>query len=343
MNRKGVLGLILAVAIGLFGVGEASAQTKFKYATLGKADPFAEPAYGGSMSFKFILEKYSGGRLQMDLYPSGTLGKEVDLLEAAKNNVIQFFSASMVVLHRVFPPAMTLMSPYLFRNEAVAREVIDGPYGQKLLDAFTAKTGVKGVSIRDLGFSAITNSLRPLRKPEDFKGIKFRGMDTLQVTMFESLGGSAVPIAWPEVYTSLQTGVVHGQTNPPSIIAGFKINEVQKYMTLANSQYMYQFLVANQKTYDGLSEADKRLLLQAAAQDRITCRGLSVVVDVNSVEEVKKKGMQVTGLNDEELSAIQKIVRPACLKWLRTQMETAWIDELEAAVAAAEKKLGYAN
>ena len=343
MKKTTVLSIVLPLLFVFFtGLSYAAEKpVKLKFAHLGNPDPFKSAGQAAVLNFKYLMEKGSGGRYQIDIYPAGTLGKEIDLMEAVKNNVVQFFSASMVALHRIFPPALIMMSPYVFRNEAVAWEVIDGAFGQKLLDAFTEKTDVKAFLVFDVGFSTITNSVRPLRKPEDFKGIKFRGMGTLQVNMFNSLGGSAVPISWTEVYTSLQTGVVHGQTNPPSIIYAFKLYEVQKYLSLANSQFMYQLWVCNKQWYDGLSEEDKKLIRDAAKGASQTVRGMSLLLDQKAITELKKVGMTVSALSDSEIVELQKLARPAGLKWLKTQMDPQWVDDFMMAVKEAEKKLGY--
>ena len=344
MKRKMLVFLLAVILMASLNFAMAAeAPQKFKFAHLGRPDPFVEAGHAAVMNFKYIMEKRSSGRFQVDIYPAGTLGKEIESLEATKNNVIQFFSASGAAIHRVFLPAMVTGTPYIFKNEAIAHEVIDGPFGQKILDAFTAKTGLKAFAIMDLGFMAITNSVRPIRKPEDFKGIKFRGMDTLQVTMFESFGASAVPISWPEVYTSLQTGVVKGQTNPPSIIAGFKINEVQKYMTLANSQYGGQIWVCNKEVFDSLSSDDQKIVRDAGRMGTLTARAVNTLLDNKAVTEVKAKGMEVYGLSTAEVAEFQKIATPACLKWFRSQIEPQWIDDLRKRSKMPRKSWGTGN
>ena len=113
----------------------------------------------------------------------------------------------------------------MFRNEAVAIEVLDGPFGRKVLDGLAENTGIRGLDFVDIHtFLTITNSVRPIRKPGDMKGVKFRAMDTMQVQMFKALGGSAVPVSFSELYTSLQTGVVDGQTNPAFLVAWMKLD-----------------------------------------------------------------------------------------------------------------------
>jgi tripartite ATP-independent transporter DctP family solute receptor len=314
---------------------------KIKYAHMGTPKPLEDTIHGAAVAFKYVMEKRSGGRFQVEIYPSGTLGKEIDLLEAVKNNVVQVHAASMAGLHRIFPPALLPFSPYLYRNESIAYEVIGGPAGHKLLDQFTEKTGIKGLEIIGSTYMVITNSVRPIRTPADMAGIKFRGMDTLQVTMFKSFGASGVPVSWPETYTSLQTGVVQGQTNPAFIVSWAKLNEVQKYLTLANSQFGTQWLVCNKQWYDGLSTEDKLIVRDAVNTSTATSIGLGVLLDDKAITELKEKGMEITALTDKQTLEFQKLARPACLEWLKTQMDLKLVDEFLKAIEDAEKKLGY--
>jgi TRAP-type C4-dicarboxylate transport system substrate-binding protein len=234
-----------------------------------------------------------------------------------------------------------MMAPYVFKNDSIAWEVVDGPYGQKLLDAFTEKTGIKALAIVDSGFLAITNNKRTVQKPADFKGIKFRAMGPLQAKMFKTLGSSGVPIPWPETYTSLQTGVADGQTNAAFVVAVFKLYEVQKYMSLANSQFGYQIWLCNKSWYDSLSGADKIILKNAVKAGRLSTRSMALLREQESLTQLKKAGMKITALTGEEIGALQKLAGPACLDWLRTQMDPKWVDDMQQAIAAAEKKLGY--
>ncbi len=317
MNKKIFYSIFLALILIVFSSNVtlgAAKPIKIKYAHLGPPKPFDSVISAAAVAFKNVLEIRSGGKFQVDIYPSGTLGKEIDMMEAVKNNVIQVHSASMGGLHRIFVPALLPFSPYVFRNAAIAVEVLDGPFGQRLLDAFTKKTGIKGLAILDqYAYCAITNSVRQIRTPADMRGIKFRGMDTLQVTMFKALGASAIPVAWPEVYTSLQTGVIQGQTNPTFIIVWAKLYEIQKYMTLANSQYGYQWLICNKHWYDALSPEDKKIVRDAAWAAVCTSRGLGILLDDKATSEAKERGMNVYALSDKETLHFQRLARPACL------------------------------
>ena len=340
--KKSILFFIGLAMTLVFSLGSGwSADSAIKFAYLGKPDPHKAAYTTGVVNFAHLMEKGSGGRLQVKIFPSGTLGKETDIMQAVKSNAVQMTSASMVTLSRIFPPAQVMMAPYIFKNDAVAWEVVDGPYGQKLLDAFTAKTGIKALAIVDSGFLTITNSKRAVRTPEDFKGIKFRAMGPLQANMFKALGASAVPIPWPETYTSLQTGVADGQTNAAFVVAVFKLYEVQKYMSLANSQFGYQLWLCNKSWYDGLSKADRDILRDAVKAGRMSTRSMALLREQESLTQLKAQGMEITALTGEQINTLQKLAGPACLDWLKTQMEPVWVDDLLKSIAAAENKLGY--
>jgi tripartite ATP-independent transporter DctP family solute receptor len=319
----------------------ADKPIRLKYAHIGPP-MVQEPMHATALTFKYMLEKETAGKYQVDIYPAGTLGKELDLMEAVKNNVIHIHAASMGGLHRIFPPAVLAFAPYVFINEEVAAEVIEGPFGQKLLDAFTEKTGIKGLAFNHIYiYLGISNNVRPIRKPSDMKGVKFRGMDTLQVKMFQALGGSAVPVSLSEVYTALQTGVVNGQTNPALLVRALKWYEVQKYMSLTNSQYGYQWMVCNKPWYDKLSKEDRNALRAAIKASTLAGEGTGLIQENLALEEIKKKGMQVDVLSPAEIEEFRKIAKPACLDWLRTQMDPQWVDEFLTTIENAEIKLGY--
>ncbi|THB72636.1 MAG: DctP family TRAP transporter solute-binding subunit [Desulfobacteraceae bacterium] len=335
-----IMALIPFICICLGGAAfAASKQIKFAY--LGKLDPHKAAYTTGVVNFAHIVDKSSGGGMKVKIFPAGTLGKETDILQALRSNAIQMTSASMVTLSRIFPPAQVMMAPYVFKNDAIAWKVVDGPYGQKLLDAFTEKTGIKALGIFDSGFLAITNNKRPLRTPDDFKNIKFRAMGPLQAAMFKSLGASAVPIPWPETYTSLQTGVVDGQTNAAFVVSVFKLYEVQKHIALANSQFGYQVWLCNKDWYDSLSAEEKGIIRDAVTAGRMSTRSMALLREQESLAQLEKEGMKITSLTSENISKLQKLAGPSCLEWLKTQMDPKWVDEMSQAVAEAEKQLAY--
>ena len=345
MSRKMFRLFVSALLVALVITGAAWAADSpmsVKFAHQSAPDAFASPLHAFAVGFKNVLENRSGGKFNVEIFPSGTLGKEVDVMEALRNNAIQVSLASAGGFQRIFPPVGILFTPYIFRNADIAMEVVNGPFGQKLLKEFTNKTGIQAVMVMGgYTYMAISNNKRPIKTPADIKGLKFRVMDPMGGEMFKAFGAGAVPISWSELYTSLQTGVVDGQTNPPFMVAWAKFYEVQKYMTLANSQWGYQLLLCNKQWYDGLSQKEKNMVASAAQAGMYAGNGLSVLLDDKAVTGLKAAGMEVTALSDDEIKAFQDIAKPACLDWVRKQIGDAWVDELNAAIADAEKKLGY--
>lgn len=342
MIRTTVCSIILFL-FALSGTAVAKdAKYKVKFAHGGPPKTLESPVHATAVGFKYMLEKRSGGQFEVEIYPSNTLGKEIDHMEAIQNNVIQLYMATAAGFHRTFPPALILFTPYLFRNADIAMAVIDGPFGDKLKAEFEKKTGIKMLTVAGTyTYMAITNDKRPIRKPSDLEGLKMRVMDPMGIEMFKALGASATPISWPEVYTSLQTGVVDGQTNPTFIVAWAKFNEVQKYMTLANSQWGYQLLLANKQWYDSLSAKEKIHVRDSVTAARYAGAGLTLLVDEMAVKDLKKKGMQVEILSDREIKAFQEKAGPACMNWVRKALGDEWADSLIAAIDEAEVELGY--
>lgn len=343
MFKKIAILNVYVLAVFAFCTGSVFAEPQvIKLAHMGKPDPVEDVLHAAAVGFKYMLERQSDGELQVKIYPGGSLGKQSDVIEALKNNVIQINIGGSVGFFRVFSPASIFFTPYIFKNEMIAMDVSKGPYGQKLLNAFTEKTGIKGLAyVGAYTWMAITNNKRPIRKLEDLKGLKFRVMDPLGTTMFKSFGATASPIAFTETYTAMQTGVVDGQTNPAFVITSFKFNEVQKYMTLANSQWGYQMIMANKQWHDSLSPKN-RLALRDAIQVAIdVTSGLSMIQEIKYIKELEKGGMKIHNLSSKERDRFQAIARPACMKWVRKVMGETWADGLLKAIDESEKKLGY--
>jgi C4-dicarboxylate-binding protein DctP len=334
--------MIIGLTIVCYANISYAKPKSIKLAHVSKSDTFGDALHAAAVGFKFTFEKRTAGEFEVSIYPRGTLGKEIDTMEALKNNVIQVSLASSAGFFRAFPAASIFFMPYAFKNERVALEVMNGPFGQKLLDAFTEKTGIKALAyIGGYSWMNLTNNKRPIKSLEDMKGLKFRVMDPLGTTMFKSLGASATPIAFSETYTSLQTGVVDGQTNPSFLIANMKFNEVQKYMTIGYSQWGVQMILVNKQWYESLSAEDRRNLRDASKSAGDAVIGLSLLLEDKFETDLNKAGMEINVLDQKEVARFRAAASPACLAWAREVMGENWTDEFLKAIDDAEKKLGY--
>lgn len=344
MAKKLIQAIIFLTTVTFFLSSVAMARTKpikIKLSHAGPGNSMKNAVQAGAEIFEYVLESRSAGKFDVEIYPMGTLGNESDQLEAVTMGVTQMFFASMPAVARVHLPGLVGFSPFLFKNEDVAMAVFEGPFGKKLLDTVGQKTGTKAMEvIGGYNYMAITNNKRPITTPADLKGLRIRVMDPMGKAMFNAFGASAVPIAFAEVFTSLQTGVVDGQTNPPFIIESAKLNEVQKYLTMARSQWAYQFVLANAKWYEDLSDADEKLVRDSFAVAKVALVGMSVLLEKLSMERLAKSGMKINILSPEMVEKFSKIGRPAGLAFMRKVAGNKFVEELLQAIKVEEKRLG---
>jgi TRAP-type C4-dicarboxylate transport system substrate-binding protein len=192
--------------------------------------------------------------------------------------------------------------------------------------------------IEEGGFLAFTNSKREIRSPEDFEGLKFRGMAEDQVVLYKSFGASGTPIPWTELYMALKTGVVDGQMNPAMYIKMGSFYEVQKYLTLANIQYSDQFLVINGDIMDSMPEEYVKAILGAAVEANEENRKVMEEQDSKDIQFLVDKGMVAYTPDESEMEQFREKGQPAYIEWLRDQIEKEWVDlALECAERANEK------
>jgi tripartite ATP-independent transporter DctP family solute receptor len=191
------------------------------------------------------------------------------------------------------PEARILDIPFLFRDKAHARAVLDGPIGQELLAKFEPK-GFKALAWGENGIRHMTNSKRSVNSPEDLKGLKMRTMENpVHVAAYKGLGIVTTPMAFPEVFTALQQGTVDGQENPLSVIMASKFDQVQKHLSLTGHVYSPGIFLMSKAAFDKLSAADKQAFLDAAKEGVKANRARVDQDDAQGVTELRSKGMTV--------------------------------------------------
>jgi tripartite ATP-independent transporter DctP family solute receptor len=197
------------------------------------------------------------------------------------------------------PEVKILDVPFLFRDYAHARAVLDGPIGQELLQKFDAR-GMKALAWGENGFRHMTNSKRAVNAPEDLKGLKMRTMENpVHVQAYKGFGIIPTPMAFSEVFTALQQGTVDGQENPLSVITSAKFDQVQKYLTLTGHVYSPCVFLMNKGAFDKLSAADKTAFLEAA-KEGVKANRMRVDSDEKmAVADLRAKGMTVVDQVDK--------------------------------------------
>ena len=261
--------------------------------------------------FKELAEKYTNGKVKIEVYPNSTLYKDKEELEALQLGAVQMLAPSFSKFGPIGVKEFEVFDlPYILPSTAALRKVTDGPLGAKLLKLLEPK-GMVGLAYWDNGFKEMSAN-KPLRVPEDYKGLKFRIQSSKVLeAQFRLLGATPQVMAFSEVYQALQTGVVDGQENTASNIYTQKMHEVQKYTTLTNHGYIGYVAIVNKKFWDGLP-ADIRAQLEKAMKDAtIYGNKLSEQENAEALDEIKKAGKtQIIIPTAAETAALEKAISP---------------------------------
>jgi TRAP-type C4-dicarboxylate transport system substrate-binding protein len=230
---------------------------------------------------------------------------------------------------------------------SVAWEVFDGWYGEKIKKSIYEKTGLRCLEILDQGgFFHFTNNKRPIRNLDDIRGIKFRTM-TLpsHIAFFRSMEASAIPIAWAEVYTALQTGVVDGQHNPFAPILGSRLYEVQKYLTLSGHIWSTHWFLVNEQWYQSLTDDQKQIVRNAANVGKVSGRGITKIYECSDkgMAVIQKKTV-VNQLSIKDKEKFGQVTIPAMKEFIKESLGedgVAMQDDFLKAIKEARLKLKY--
>ena len=303
------MSVVLALAVCLWWfVGECSAQSKYviKIAHNQPADPKEAGPHAGALAFKEAVEKGTNGQVEVQVYHSGQLGDQRVMLESVQMGTLEASSVGDAVLVNFFPPIGVIGIPYLFKDSATAFKVLDGKFGQELSKGLVEKTGIRILAYGENGFRHFTNSKREIRKPTDMKGLKMRVQENpAHVQMVSALGGIPVPMAWTEVYTSLQQGVLDGQENPLSVIVVSKLWEVQKYLVLDSHLWSATLLVINEKLFQSYPQNIRTAILNAAPKYNEAVRAVTDRIAKDGVAVLQSKGMNVHKPTELRIGGIQ--------------------------------------
>jgi len=304
------------------------------------APDLIHPTHGFALVFKSYVETKTEDEYVVNIYPSNVLGKSREQIELVKANGTQISLSSLGAASNFYKPIILLNTPFMYSSDRMVHAVLESDFSDWLFKDMKDKTGLRPVLFYDLGgLSCFTNNIRPIRKVEDMKGIKFRAMDDSQIAMFEALGANAVPIAWSEVYTSLQTGVVDGQVNPISILVNAKLYEVQKYVTLSRTILGGHVVIVNNDWYEGLPLDVRKIVDEAFYYANLTAKGLSQLSQATGLKELKEHGVVITPITDEAYREVRSLGRTAVLEWCKEKMDPEIVDKFINVVNQIEEGL----
>lgn len=256
----------------------------------------------GAEKIKEVVEKESGGNIEVQIYPNSQLGGGPDLIQGMQTNTIEIVILPSSFLGG-FQPLTTLMDiPYMFPTDYVQLEKIEHGEAAAALRETTTEIGVKTLDIWHTGYKAFT-ATKKLYVPDDFIGLKFRVMPSqILFKQYEALGATGVNMDFSECYNALQTGAIDGQENPLDTTTDMNFQEVQKFCTISNHGVLDQFIMASNTWYEGLSDDYKKILMDGIDAGRQVCLDETHKKEAASRKILEDAGIEIHELSDEELA-----------------------------------------
>jgi tripartite ATP-independent transporter DctP family solute receptor len=299
--------LLAASALVLTPPAAAEEPIKLK---LGHVAPTDEPYHQAAEKFAELVNKNTGGAVQIQIFPNSLLGGQRELLEGLQLGSVDITLTTAAVLASFLPKAQVIELPFMFRDREHVYKVVDGPLAKEIYDG-DEKKKMKVIDTWENGFRNITNNVRPIEKPDDMKGIKIRVMENkMYIEMFKALGANPTPMARGELFTGLQTKVVDGQENPLGQIYTSRFYEVQKYATLSGHTYSPEVVVFSLASWKKIPAKYQEEILKASAEAKKFNRDLSAKMDKEYVGKLKEKGMTVTELTPQQIQPFQAKMTP---------------------------------
>jgi C4-dicarboxylate-binding protein DctP len=322
--RKLILAVASIAALAVAGPASAQSPIVIKFSHVVASDT---PKGKAADKFKELAEKYTNGKVKVEVYPNSTLYKDKEELEALQLGAVQMLAPSNSKFGPIGIKEFEVFDlPYILPDLKTLRKVTDGPLGGRLLKLLDSK-GMTGLAYWDNGFKQMSAN-KKLIAPADYKGLKFRIQSSKVLeAQFRTLGAIPQVMAFSEVYQALQTGVVDGQENTWSNIYTQKMHEVQKYITTTNHGYIGYVVVVNKKFWDGLPADIRDELSKAMKEATEFGNGQSARENDDALEAIKKTGKsEIITLTPEQDEAMRKAMMPV-YKEVASRVGQPLIDE----------------
>ncbi len=301
-KRRYILILLLGITFALPACQQNRTVTLLK---LAHGLDQSHSVHKGMVFMAERLAEKSGGRMQIDIYPSGQLGSERENLEMLQIGSLAITKVSAAIMEGFAPSYRIFGLPYIFKSRLHAHRVLDSEIGREIL-LDSEKFWLRGLAFYDAGSRSFYTKDRPILHPDNLKGLKIRVMQSPSaVNMIRALGGSPTPISWGELYTALQGGVVDGaENNPPSFYLSHHY-EVCRFYSLTEHTTIPDVLMISTKIWNRLSDQEKQWLQEAADESEAYQRKLWEESENHSLEEIEKDG--VTILKPDKTPFIERV------------------------------------
>ena len=268
----------------------------------------------GATKFAEIVRQKSGGKMNVELFPDGSLGGDIQNISAVRGGTVDAMGLSAGLLVGLVKEFGLFDLPFLFQNDEEAAAVMNGPFGKRISEMLTEKDLV-ALAFWGVDFRNLSNNRRPVTKLEEVKGLKIRVLQSpIYVDLWNTLGANAVAMPFPEVYSALEQGTVDGQENPYSAIESAKLYEVQKYLSLTRHIYFVAASVFSKKTWDRLNADERKIIQEAAAEAQ--GQWTAAALKEREVLALKfKDKLRINEIAPEEIAKFRAAVKPVTDKY----------------------------
>lgn len=306
---RGVFGI--AALAAAFWLNPAGAVTKVNFGHGFSANSLHHQA---AEEFSKEVEAKSNGEIKVNLFHSGQLGSAREMFEGLQFGTQEITWVPTARISGFAPQLQLFDLPFLFNDMQQLETALNGDIGKSLLDSL-APQGVEGIGFYIDGFKAMTAN-KTLRTPDDFKGVKFRTMESeIIMSTYKSLGANPVPMDYAEVYNGLQMNVIDGQENPIVLIYDMKFYEVQSHLTISHHAALAGVLVYGKAWFASLPEDQQAILREAGLNMIKKQRQLAKDIESENLEAIKAHGVEVITLTNEEKAALREKTAPVLDKF----------------------------
>ncbi|WP_378943007.1 DctP family TRAP transporter solute-binding subunit [Paracoccus sp. R86501] len=315
MQMAGWGRLALATAlVSALGVGAAMADTLRLSHNTGDGTTW----HKGAERFGELLAERSGGEMTLRVFPNAQLagGDQMRQADMVGRGALDFVMTSAINVTPLVQEMAVFSLPYMYENYAqVDATTADGGPAEALRDILRDK-GIEVLAWGENGFREVTNNTRPVKTPEDMKGLNMRVAGPMYIDVMNALGANPQQMQWTETMTALQQGVVDGQENPiGAVIIPQQVYEVQKYLTTWHYSYDPIFLGISKKKFDAMDADTQTMMRETAAEAMDYQRRISREDTETGIAFLRDKGMEVYEPTPEELTAFREATRPAFDQW----------------------------
>lgn len=304
MRRLFALGSFLVALALPSGVLAAEYVMKF-----GHDMPEDSAQHVAALKFRDLVAERTKGRVEVRVFPAQQLGTDPEMVQQAQLGTLEIVLPPTAKLSGFAPELQLADLPFLFPSKEICYQVLDGPVGEKLLKKLE-RIGLVGVAFWESGFKQMTAN-KPLRRPEDFAGMKVRVMESpILIAQYKQVKANPIPIDFAETYNALQQGVVEAQENPLVSIVNMKFYEVQKYTMLSYHGFLGYAFLFSKKVYERLPADIQKVLRETARELAPFERAETARREAGYIERIRKGGSQIVEFTAAERAAFETAFRP---------------------------------